>query len=312
MVVCASHIVCDLTTMGILLTEVLSLYNEQPLAPIIRTYEDTCAQRSAPDTDDLIYWQKTMVHPARGIRKRKAFCGTSRVIDIGKDLSNLIFAYLSTRSYTAHQVALAAVGLVSRIEASECCITLGGPYISRSPEDMSTVGLFLEALPIRVPHISTSHDDTLDSLVDYIHSCSQQALAHAIPLSDIACHLGDKTIPPDHPFFDTMVTFHDDRISILPRLPGASRQVVWSEGAKFQLMCEFTAVSSDCVLLRLEYDDDIYSQGEIIVLESMILAALDLICSNATYAGAQTILSSLKRGEAERRPPQTVAFGAFM
>ena len=315
MLVCASHIICDSTTLKILLREVVSFYNGRSVPPPERLYRDTTVWSNLADSNDLDYWKKTLTGADRikiHGQNRDSYSGTSRLMKLDRELAISLFEFLSSTTYTAHQVALTAVTLAYQFDAINIDLVLGGPFINRAPEDMTSVGLFLEPLPIRVQYECNSPEDPLHSVLASIQSCSQSALAHAVPFNKILNHLDIQPGYPDHPLFDTMVTFHDDRTTDLLSLPGVSRKMVWSEGAKFELMFEFTAFSEDTVFLRIEYDDDIHDESSITRLESLILEALELVFSNASFADAQKCLGALRRGEKTRRPAEQVPFGAIL
>ena len=315
MLVCASHIICDLTTMSVLVEEVILTYQGRPPPSIPTTYAETTAWSRPTDVSTLAYWEKTLkasTEVYEASTRRKSFAGTSHVTELGTELSQSFFRYLGQGIYTPHQVVLAAVSLVFQFNVPKIELVLGGPYMNRTAKDMRTVGLFLEPLPILLRHTISSPQSHLNSLVESVRACSQAALAHAVPFSEVVRHMNIEPRLPNHPLFDTMVTFHDDRDVLLSAFPGGKRRIVWSDGAKFELMCEFTALQDERVILRIEYDDVVRDEPEVVIFESMILAALDLICSNATFSEAQKLLNAVKLNEAQRHPSRGVAFGALV
>ncbi|KAK1569354.1 uncharacterized protein LY79DRAFT_572055 [Colletotrichum navitas] len=102
------------------------------------------------------------------------------------------------------------------------------------------------------------------SLLREVQQSTQAALARGIPwhqLLGLASYTPDY---PDHPLFDVMVSFHEpDMVQQLRvDIPTLQPCFAWSSGAKFKVMCEFTVVAGDCVLLRVEYDDMCIQQEE--------------------------------------------------
>ncbi|KAK1767605.1 putative nonribosomal peptide synthase [Phialemonium atrogriseum] len=162
---------------------------------------------------------------------------------------------------------------------------------------MQTVGLFLEPLPIRIAFCDSVGDQgggaistwpvSCSEYVGAVQSLAQRALSHAIPWRRLLGHLGIKPdeLLPDHPLFDCVVSFHDmcsteqsgsGAWNQLTVGPGVQPQLVWSEGSKFKLMVEFTAISEATLILRLEYDDSCYEgAAHIAAVRRMILRVLE-------------------------------------
>jgi non-ribosomal peptide synthetase component F len=193
--------------------------------------------------------------------------------------------FIETSQFSHHQVALAAVSLT--LEAKNNCVNtvIGGPFLNRwSEADMNTIGLFLEPLPFRIqfdPKAIPNADAY--SFLQSVKCSSQAAISHAVPWQELLCHLDVTPELPNHPLFETMVTFHnrDDRLKL--EIEGVEPLYTWSEGAKFGLMCEFTALSNGDILLRLEYDQGLYSTDEICNVEKRIMTSLDLLVKNTAY-----------------------------
>lgn len=80
-----------------------------------------------------------------------------------------------------------------------------------------------------------------------------------------------------------MVTFHDDPDATQLAIPGLEPLLTWAEGSKFKLLCEFSAVSEETLLLRLEYDTDCFSPGEAKDLASLIARALEGVVEGVEY-----------------------------
>ena len=80
-----------------------------------------------------------------------------------------------------------------------------------------------------------------------------------------------------------MVSLHDSRqaASLSVAVPGFEQCCLWSEGSKFKLMCEFTAVAVQKVLLRLEYDPNCVGKEDVRMLRRCVLEALRLLVERA-------------------------------
>ena len=122
------------------------------------------------------------------------------------------------------------------------------------------MGLFLESLLIRVKYdLSAQSKDENRKPIFFLESArnqSQAALAHAVPWHQLLDRLVVKRRYPRHPLSDIIVSFHDSRqvASLSVTALGFEPCCLWSEGSKFKLMWEFTAVARRKVLLRLECD----------------------------------------------------------
>lgn len=305
-----SHIVCDYTTLSLVLNEVAAVYHGATLPPPT----PPCYVRAPPDALCLDFWSQYLgdaVHRrsaylGRNI-KRTSYGGRSLMGRVAVPLWHRVQAHARQSGVTLQQLLVAAVALAVGTEKQEddhdgdhkrLDVTLGTPFINRhSEEDMKAVGLFLEPLPVRVDH----HDETssLDTYVAGVQASAQRALSHAVPWNQLLEHLGVDTRAqlPNHPLFDCVASFHDPRGSANQQNQsqegggpwsnvawgtGVEPQLVWSDGAKFKLMVECLAYDDDTLLLRLEYDEDCFGSeddGRIAAVRRMILTALDAIAS---------------------------------
>lgn len=191
--------------------------------------------------------------------------------------------YCVTSNTTLQQLALATVALCMDTSPYKTDIVLGVPHINRdTSDDLNTFGLFLQPLPVRVRYEA----DTEESFLDAVKASSQAALSHAMPWHRLLRHLEVETKYPNHPLFDIMVTMHDFRKSndLDMGLPGFEPSLVWSQGAKFKLMCEFTALPSNKLLLRLEYDPNVVAASQIEQIQKAIPLAIRLIASAVGHA----------------------------
>lgn len=311
-----SHIVADLTTLNILLRDVGLLYQGKTLSPAVRSYElETVPAmwRNEVSPCDLQFWAQYLrpsSAPPQGILarpERHGYCGTSRLYLLSDGLAKRMHRFCtgqrSGNSLSLQQMAVAAVGLATsatqnrdqetgEVGVDETDVILGTPFINRSTtDDMETVGLFLEPLPVRVCHsASKSNSKTRDALdfLESVRSSANAALAHAVPWYRLLAHLTDSSSnsslqrPATEPIapFDTMVTFHNAENGIRIEIPGVVPRMTWADGAKFSLMTEFTALANGSVILRNEYDTRRYSTEDIDRLVSATAAAIDMLIAN--------------------------------
>lgn len=319
-----SHIVADLTTLNILMQEVGILYHGKPLPPVSRSYEQETVPemwRKEASLCDLEFWTQYLHPSSRRPREllttpqHNRYCGTSRLYrlsdHLAKRLTRFCTGQKSSIAPSLQQMAVAVVGLAiaalqdqgsdpSNLDANETDVVLGIPFINRSSaDDMETVGLFLEPLPVRVHYTakgsrSNGQKQDAQDFLDSVCSSAKTALAHAVPWYRLVAHLADVYCPqssgpsltsassatePRAPF-STMVTFHtvDNGVSI--DIPGLKPRITWGDGAKFSLMTEFTALANGSIILRTEYDTQQYMTSHIDRLVSAIASAFDMLISS--------------------------------
>lgn len=200
--------------------------------------------------------------------------------------------FVAISRLSLHQLTLAAVSLTLTYDAEKHDIIVGAPYLNRvSEEEMKTVGLFLQPLPIRIrypdinesavaaicsePRQPSSTSPTVDPFLLTVRKQIHSALSHPIQWHQLLTSL--KLIPdhPNHPLFDVMVTFHE--LESQPMLPiqGVKPLYTWTQGAKFKLMVEAQAVSKETLMIRFEYDEGCFSEKEIELLQNLLMLALD-------------------------------------
>ncbi|MCJ1380199.1 hypothetical protein MMC17_003302 [Xylographa soralifera] len=299
MVVSLSHIICDLTTLYLLLSEVVSLYQKTPLGPVSRAYPNTLQRYTLENTCRLDFWSNYLRNPAplrflqRSIPSRKTYKGASDARRLPRNLLSRLCRFADTYGYTFHQLGLAAVCLASQPEYEELDLIVGAPYLNRQPGEMKTIGLFLEPLPMRVKYQPADLLESTKFFMDFVQRCSQSAVAHAVPWSKLLQHLKVAPDFPNHPLFDVMVTFHDNRSTQLFQLPSFKQVHTWSGGSKFKLMLEFSALSEEDLVLRIEYDSQCFTSTEITRLQTLIAEALECLVANMTISEARTRLLSI-------------------
>ena len=294
LVVVLSHIVADYTTLSILLNEASALYNGQSIPSVRSSYFDMLRQKEVTKPCHLKFWSKYLEgcvdSPALFGRKteRNNYRGTSFVFELPTTLVSKVHAYTQSTSFTLQQLATAAVALCLQPETTNTDMVILTPYINRSSDKaLETVGLFLEPLPIRVKYDSSAENRDENgkpvSFLESVRNQSQAALAHAVPWHQLLDRLAVKRRYPNHPLSDVMVSFHDSRqvASLGVAAPGFEPCCLWSEGSKFKLMCEFTAIAGRKVLLRLEYDPDCVEGGDVRMLRRCVPEALRLLVERA-------------------------------
>ncbi|KAI0121841.1 acetyl-CoA synthetase-like protein [Daldinia grandis] len=321
MLVCVSHIICDYTTLDRLFEELAAVYfnvgsEESALVPQRRYQDTTCCNHNV-DQVAADFWNSYISGvdlagtPPYMKKPRTSYHGESLLLRLSKDTMPNLQTVSRSLHLTLHQLALAVVSLVLQADnPSKQDIFLGSPYLGRQEEDMRTVGLFLQPLPIRIRRQSDQDgsdfkEASLATFLEAVQESSRSALSHAIDwssLMDILASSEDEklraaaaTAAPNNPLFDAMVTFHEldtTGKSSSSVIPGIQPLVNWAEGAKFGIMFEFAAISSSTVTLRVEYDTSLFSADEVRLFVARIDAGFRYFCENP---------ASLKLGELEGR-----------
>ncbi|KAL1622594.1 NRPS [Neofusicoccum ribis] len=312
--VSVAHIVCDLTALDTLLAETAALYNGGTLEPLRREYFDVTAwAQPPPDEPESASWWAASLHGLRLHRQDNALPprsgrGTSLVQVLPAGLHAAIAALTAgsgsgsaLHGLTLHQFGLAASGAVLHALCRRSDVVLGAPYHSRTAaDDANLVGLFLQALPVRVrpPARETAAAAAPPSSADVLRAvqrASQGSLAHALPWPRLLDRLG---LPFEsarrQQLFDCVVTFHDDRNGAAAPLavPGARPLHVWAEGAKFALLFEWHAFP-DRLSVRLEYDSDALPEALVRIVQVLVQRAAEALVD--LECGYEALLGDLRR-----------------
>ncbi|KAI2921083.1 hypothetical protein CBS147352_3817 [Aspergillus niger] len=317
MLVAMSHLIADLTTLQVILGEVVRLYRGDGLGPVKRNYHETTQWSSQATANEREWWvqylgnttiQRDGLYSIPNLTHRSSYGGQTHLVRLNQSLATQAIQYTETNSVTLHQLALASVALALQAHRDDTDLVLGGPYFNRGQDDLDTVGLFLEPIPIRI-QFSASRDPTAASTKSFVRAVqrsSQSAIAHAIPWNQLLEAVGAAEMAdfPNHPLLDVMVTFHDDRTS--PKLPveGLDPLVTYTKGSKFALLVEFSAISDRTILMRLEHDTECISKETIQGVEKLILEALGMIVSGQGYSAIKEKMRGMV-GSADRQTQKT-------
>ncbi|KAI1942954.1 hypothetical protein LOZ57_005251 [Ophidiomyces ophidiicola] len=294
--VVVSHIVCDLTTLELLHNEVVALYRGKPLKRACHNYMEVTLWNNMAAVCDFDFWTRYMADAPStktsfevGV-ERLNYRGSSRLYRIPPSTFGSMLDIVASQRLTLHQLALAAIALAMQLDQEQIDIVLGGPHLNRkTSEAQKTVGLFLEPLPIRVKSSALQSTSTEQYLQD-VKCYSQQALGRAVPWDQLLRHLGIVPDFPNHPLFDIMVTFHDNRLKDFLPLPGFQPLNLWAEGSKFKLMFEFVAVTNEDLTVRIEHDEYCYPVAVVEKISMLVLEALRLLSHGGSlHAGREQL-----------------------
>lgn len=309
LLVVLSHIIADYTTLSTLLREASAVYNGQELAPITRDYFDASVWYEPVPSCHLDFWRKYLQDcpsnpPILGRQQdRNGYQGKSVATLVGCDTFRAMREYSVTAKVSMQQLVTAAVTLCLDLDPSRTDLVIGSPFINRNVEDLETVGLYLEPLPVRIKYDPAGHEhqEMPETYIQAVQGSYQAALAHAMPWHQLLHHLAIEPNYPNHPLFDVMVTFHEyqQSSSLQMSAPGFETLFVWSTGSKFKLMCEFTAVSDTKLLLRLEHDTNCILASDIERLQALIPQALELLTQGMPYDQMKKRLAKREESEYE-------------
>ncbi|KAL8715687.1 MAG: hypothetical protein Q9225_006315 [Loekoesia sp. 1 TL-2023] len=221
--------------------------------------------------------------------------------------------YVAKGKLTFHQLSLAAVALALHHREDSHDMIFRAPYFNRqSDADMQITGLFLEPLPVRISYQCLASRNSADSTIDiamtarkpsflqHVRESSQAALSHAVPWTELLVHLNIQPELPNHPLFDVIVSFHDERRNTDPFLvPGAETLYTRTEGAKFNIIVEFLAITDDMSLLRMKYVPDCFGMQKVRVLQKLVAGALRVLMSGTDYDGLKEAMRRVHGNEDE-------------
>lgn len=295
LVVVLSHIVADYTSLGILVREASAAYNGMLPDTAPRSYSLADAWYTSPGEEVLSFWRAYLggcpENPGPFGRdvKRLDYSGTSTLATIGADVFQRVCQFSRQEKVSLQQIAVACVALcLDNRSDSTTDMLIGVPNINRhTAEDLDTFGLFLEPLTVRIRYDAHSEET---SFMESVKKSCQLALAHVMPWHQLLRHMQIEPDYPNHPLFDVMVTMHDFRFANHQDMgiPGVEPCLTWSEGAKFKLLCEFTALPSGKLLLRLEYDANVVPAPEVARIQRAMGLVIGAISSGDGYASIKT------------------------
>ncbi|OCL06618.1 BcNRPS1, nonribosomal peptide synthetase [Glonium stellatum] len=314
LLIIASHIVCDFTTLRVLLREVACVHNGIPLAAP-KPYRQPISQKNMDRNIDLNFWLTNLEalpkpnYSMGNWAMRISYSGSSHIMRLPSSSLDKLNRFSVSKKVTHHQIALAAVTLALQFQSDYHDIVIGAPLLNRTSEDtLEAVGLYLEPLPVRIRY---PNENSKDDFVQIVQNSSQSALYHALPWNELVEYLQIQRRFPEHPLFDIMVSYHEDYGNT--RMPGidATPLYTWTEGAKFKLMVEFSVLSHDSLLMRLEYGDKCFDKKEIALLGRLILLALEGLVNGEMCENIKKKLRDMKRSHVvdDEVPDQTEFFG---
>jgi amino acid adenylation domain-containing protein len=287
LVIAISHIVCDLTAFRVLLSEQQDLYFGKSLKHSPKKFEPSALPRHNASDHDLDFWASefedrtdAIFFGKYAVRRQAYSHGSSRAFKVPRETYQAVLAHSAKHGITLHQMALAAVALAAS-DGANVDITLGGPHLNRSIDEMETVALFLQPIPIRIRYSFEQSGTSTLSYCRAVQAASGISIARAVPWTRLLEHLGVEETLPDSALLSIMCTFHDNRCE-KDGIPGVVPIMTWAQGAKFPLMLEFCAITDELCILRCEYDTGIFSTEETGNIVSHVISSLQGLLTDKT------------------------------
>ncbi|KAF2259674.1 non ribosomal peptide synthase [Lojkania enalia] len=299
----ASHIICDYTSLNAMLHEVSEYYLGRTLQPP-KQYHDRISINEELDAQKIQFWRHFLRDYQSGKQsigtwsQRNQYSGASRLSQVPISTFRKLRQFASTKRVTAHQISLAAVALALQHDSDNVDIVLGAPHLGRTSSGCEdVVGLFLEPLPIRIRHATKSSSPDQKDFIRSVQESSQSALCHALPWNVLLESLGIVNTFPDNPILEVMVSYHDGMGKMGMTGIDAKSAYTWTRGAKFKLMVEFLVANEESLIMRLEYSDECFDEADISTVERLIAGALDMLANGLSQDDIMRSLRLIRNEE---------------
>ncbi|RBL90507.1 non-ribosomal peptide synthetase [Chitinophaga flava] len=294
------HIISDGVSMGILMKELLLLYNTHmkgepaPLVPLRIQYKDYAVWQQEQLSGDLLkehstYWMKQFegILPVLQMpydRPRPVIQTYSgRVVKklLDRKTSENIKALCQEQGATLFMGLLAAVNiLLFRYTNGDDDIIIGTPVAGREHADLEgQIGVYINTLALRTKLMPT---DRFRKVLEKVRQVTLDAYEHQVyPFDELVDALKLPRDTSRHPLFDVMVELQhqDDNEEGLDGISVRDYEEAVQVVSKFDLQFSFTE-TANALQLSIEYNTDIYEHATAerlsLHLESLLEAILAL------------------------------------
>lgn len=306
MLVEMSHIISDLTSMRHLLGYVHAWYAVRQQPDPLKVSMNGLVKCKNSQMKQANFWKTYLNQPPQPSSQlsvssespEQPYHGQSHVFKLPETSCKALQSLLTSHGATFYQSLLTACFTLLLREEAHHDVVLGSPHFNRSStEEFNAIGLFVQPLPVRLQAKDALRQSTqpLWSLLQHVQESSQAALENAMPWEGLLEALGHDAEADMNTLFDVMVSYHDERRVKHFMTPQANPLYVWTPGAKFKLMIEFTSLSDDCILTRIEYDSTRICAKYVHTLSTLLPIAIQQI-----EEGGMCCELVEKLGEAER------------
>lgn len=282
------HIISDGWSMGIMIKEILLLYNarisgqEYPLAPLPIQYKDYAAWQQAGLKEGVLhnhkaYWLNRLKDdlPVLALpidRPRPAlmtFNGDAVIAMIDGESLRGLLSILNDRGATLFMGLLAAVKALLYRYTGQDDIIIGSPIAGRDHMDVEgQIGFFVNTLALRSRFKGS--DDYLH-LLEIMKETTLSAYAHqSYPFDELVTELNLQRDMSRNALFDVMVALQNEAYYKMPEAePGSLVLSTYDEDDQVtcKLDLSFIFMESEAGLrLKVEYNTDIYNRITVVRL----------------------------------------------
>lgn len=336
------HIISDGWSINLFFSELMYCYQAlqqqrppalEPLPFQYRDYAVWCYEQwqSGAPNPHAAYWQSQFSNSWRradvGLQKErpavKTYAGSVAEYEISASTTQLLKEICRQDGATLFMGLMAAVkALIARF-TSLTDIIVGVPVAGRDIEQVERqIGLYVNTLALRT---TFSLQDSFRQLLKIIQKVCTDGFEHQeYPFDQLVSDLKLKRDVSRTPLFDIMVVLQNMAdVKIAPELRQAEQEleavpvVYTGESAKFDLTWFFEETAAEGILLRLEFNTDLYDIEAIQQIAGHFLKLLDqLVMNSQTAVGALPLFGeaewaalSLRQQEALLRAPEQAGDG---
>lgn len=270
------HLVCDHTSLAMIMDELSARYavtcgapQPQPPVPVQFAEYVRWEQRALADTTERVrHWRTVLAgaalrpplpfdQPAQQSAPAGRGQGAQHRFAVDPDVLRVVDAAAAATGSTRYVVLCAAFAqLLARITGQSDVVVMTSTTTRTSPEHASTVGMFTDALPLRV----RSALATPAGLVAEVGTALFTALDHPLPLDVIVDDL-----EPGSPPVPTVLFTVVGQPPPTPRLPGVSATVVPAQPPGLARMAFYLTLTphQNGLFGSAEYATDLFRAGTI-------------------------------------------------
>jgi amino acid adenylation domain-containing protein len=270
LLVTVHHIIADGWSMGILVQELSSLYQNRPLADLPIQYADFAAwQRQILQGDyyqqQLQYWQQQLANSPTTLNLPYDYTrpaapshrGAIVPISLNPDLTQQLKAFAQKSSVTPFMLLLAAFSVLLSRYSGQNDLIIGSPIANRNRAEIeSLIGFFVNTLPLRI-HLADN--PSFEALLKQIRQTCLDAYTHQdIPFEKLVEELQPERNLTQNPLFQVMFVLQNaplDKLDLgelnLTLLP------IHNKTAKFDLTLSLEEIAQELVG-TWEYNSDLF------------------------------------------------------
>lgn len=286
------HIICDGTSLQILVDDLCKIYNSEELPELKFNYIDFALSEnkflSSPDAQKAEkYWVSQFKNSIPVLEmptsyKRpivKSFDGNKLYFSLDSSTTKKIEDICKNLHITPYMFTLAAYFILLYNYTSQDDIIVGSPITGRSYSEVNNViGMFVNTLPVR------AHINITNTFSDFLNTIKERCIANyenqTYPFDKLIQELNIRRNSSRNPLFDTIFTFQNTK-TINPHL-GDITSTIYSNTAnisKFDLSLEITP-SENGYIINFEYATKLFKDYFIRNLGNHYLNILKKLCEN--------------------------------